>query len=53
MASTPQIDRYNSIVTVDAIRNGMSNYLKNPLILLKHDMDKELGLMVDHSITSL
>lgn len=50
VASTPEIDRYNSIVTVDWIRNGMSNYIANPVILLWHDSDKAIGTMVEHRV---
>mgnify|MGYP002141874976 CR=1 FL=1 len=50
MASTPRIDRYRSIITTDAIRNWMSNYLKNPVILLWHNSDKPIWTMTDHKV---
>lgn len=49
-ASTPDIDRYNSIITTEAIAGGMENYLKNPVILLGHDMDKPIGKMVSYNV---
>ena len=49
-ASTPEIDRYNSSITVEAISNGMSSYLKNPVILLGHNPDKAIWTMIEHRI---
>lgn len=53
MASTPEIDRYNSIITPDSIRNGMENYLKIPVILLWHNSNKPIGSMIDHRADNL
>lgn len=52
MASTPKIDRYKSIITVDAIRNGMWNYLKNSVILLWHNSEKAIWTMIEHFISN-
>ncbi len=52
MASTPKIDRYKSIITVDAIRNWMWNYLKNSVILLWHNADKAIWTMIEHFISN-
>jgi len=49
-ASTPSIDRYNSIVEVEAIQNGLENYEKNPVLLLGHDSAKPIGTVTDWSI---
>ena len=49
-ASTPDIDRYNSIITTEAIAGGMENYLKNPVILLGHDTDKPIGTMISYNV---
>jgi phage head maturation protease len=49
-ASTPTIDRYNSIVEVDGIRNGLENYKENPVLLLGHDSTKPIGTVSDWSI---
>lgn len=50
MASTPEIDRYNSIITVDWIRWGMDNYIANPVILLGHNSDKAIWTMIEHKV---
>lgn len=50
MASTPEIDRYNSIITADWIRWGMDNYIANPVILLGHDSDKAIWTMIEHKV---
>lgn len=49
-ASTPDIDSYNSIIDTEAIAGGMDRYMKNPVILLWHDMDKPIGTMISHNI---
>lgn len=47
-ASTPEIDRYNSIITKESFDEWIKNYLKNPVILLWHNPDKAIGVMVEH-----
>lgn len=49
-ASTPDIDSHNSIIDTEAIAGWMDRYMKNPVILLWHDMDKPIGQMVSHNI---
>lgn len=49
-ASTPKIDRYKSIITTDAIKNWMENYVKNPVILLGHDSSKAIWQMIEHTV---
>jgi len=49
-ASTPEIDRYNSIITKESFDSWIKNYLKNPVILLGHNPDKAIGVMVEHKM---
>ena len=49
-ASTPKLDRYRSIITTDAIRNWMWNYVKNPVVLLWHNPDKPIWTTIEHSV---
>jgi HK97 family phage prohead protease/HK97 family phage major capsid protein len=49
-ASTTDVDRQGDVVASTAWRSGMSNYLKNPIILAYHDHSKPVGRMVEHRI---
>lgn len=49
-ASTPEVDRYNSIITKESFEDGIKNYLKNPVILLWHNPDKAIWVMVEHKM---
>ena len=49
-ASTTDVDRQGDVVASTAWRSGMSNYLKNPIILAYHDHSKPVGRMVEHKI---
>ena len=51
-ANTTEIDRAGDVITADAWKNGMENYLKNPIILAYHDHDDPAGVMTDHKIDS-
>jgi HK97 family phage prohead protease len=51
-ASTVDTDRQGDIVPATVWKNGMQNYLKNPVILAYHDHSEPIGRMVDHRIDS-
>lgn len=51
-ASTTDTDRQGDIVPATVWKNGMQNYLKNPVILAYHDHSEPVGRMVDHRIDS-
>lgn len=50
-ASTPDIDRYNDIVDPKAFENAMKVYMKNPIILLQHNSDKPLWVVINYTLT--
>lgn len=49
-ASTPDIDRYNSIIETDGFNEWLKNYLTNPIILLGHNDSKPIGNMAEYSL---
>jgi HK97 family phage prohead protease/HK97 family phage major capsid protein len=51
-ASTNDIDRQGDVVPVSVWEKGMTNYLKNPVILAFHNHDNPVGRMVDHRVDS-
>jgi HK97 family phage prohead protease/HK97 family phage major capsid protein len=51
-ASTSDIDRQGDVVPVSVWEKGMTNYLKNPVILAFHNHDTPVGRMVDHRVDS-
>ena len=51
-ASTVDTDRQGDIVPATVWKNGMKNYLKNPVILAYHDHSEPVGRMVDHRVDS-
>ena len=51
-ASTTDTDRQGDIVPATVWKNGMKNYLKNPVILAYHDHSEPVGRMVDHRVDS-
>jgi HK97 family phage prohead protease len=53
-ASTNDIDRSGDIIASDAwTKDGaLDNYLKNPVILVHHDMERPIGRTIAHEIDS-
>jgi HK97 family phage prohead protease len=51
-ASTNDIDRAGDVVSAAVWEKGLTNYLKNPIILANHDYDDPIGRMVEHRIDS-
>lgn len=51
-ASTCDVDRSGDVVSADAWKKGLTNYLRNPIILAYHDHDDPVGRMVEHKIDS-
>ena len=49
-ASTKGIDRDSEIVEPDAILGGISNFLKNPVLLFSHDPSRPIGKVTDISV---
>lgn len=49
-ASTPDIDSYDDIVKPEAFEKTMSEYMRKPLVLLQHNIDKIIGKVVDSKI---
>ena len=51
-ASTCDVDRTGDVVSASAWKAGLTNYLKNPIILAFHDHDDPVGRMVEHRVDS-
>lgn len=51
LASTADLDRYNDIVEPQAFAITLATYMKAPVMLLKHDRDKEIGRFEEAQIT--
>ena len=49
-ASTNDVDRSDDVISASVWENGLTNYLKNPIILAQHDHDDPIGRMVEHKI---
>lgn len=49
-ASTTDVDRQGDVVPAEVWKSGMTNYLKNPIILAYHDHSKPIGRMVEHRV---
>lgn len=52
IASTPDVDSYDSVIEPTAYAESMRAYFsKNPVVLLQHKMDKPIGKVVEYGIT--
>lgn len=51
-ASTTNVDRVGDLIPVAVWEKGITNYLKNPVILAFHDHEKPVGRMVDYKINT-
>lgn len=49
-ASTEDRDRQGDVIPVKAWQQGMSNYLRNPVILAYHDHSNPIGRMTDYKV---
>lgn len=49
-ASTVDKDRHGDVVPSSVWEKGMSNYLKNPIILAYHDHNNPIGRMTEHKL---
>lgn len=49
-ANTTDVDRAGDVILSTAWGPGLTNYLKNPIILAYHNHDEPIGRMVDHRI---
>jgi len=49
-ASTQDEDRSNDVIPASVWEAGMTNYLKNPVLLAYHDHDDPIGRMVEHKV---
>lgn len=49
-ASTKDKDRGNDIVEPEAFKSAIDSYMKNPIVLLQHDMDKPIWKVVEANI---
>jgi HK97 family phage prohead protease/HK97 family phage major capsid protein len=47
-ASTTDVDRQGDVVPSSVWEKGMTNYLKNPIILAYHDHSNPIGRMTEH-----
>jgi len=50
-ASTVDRDRMGDVIPMKAWNEGLSNYLKNPIILAYHNHQMPIGKMVEHKVT--
>lgn len=51
-ASTNDVDRAGDVVSAEAWKEGLDNYLNNPIILAYHDNKQPIGRMVEHRFDS-
>jgi len=51
-ASTTDVDRQGDVVPSSVWEKGMTNYLKNPIILAYHDHSNPIGRMTEHKTDS-
>lgn len=49
-ASVNSVDRAGDVVPSSVWESGMTNYLKNPIVLAYHDHDDPVGRMVEHKV---
>ncbi len=49
-ASTNTPDRSDDVVPSSVWDKGMTNYLKNPIVLAYHDHDDPIGRMIEHKV---
>ena len=49
-ASTKDRDRYGDVVDPKAFKNTMETYMTNPMLLLQHNMDKQIWVITDYKI---
>lgn len=49
-ASTPDIDSYDDIIKPEAFEKTMSEYMRKPLVLLQHNIDKIIWKVTDSKI---
>lgn len=49
-ASTKDKDRYNDVVHPEAFKKTMKTYMTNPMLLLQHDMNKQIWVVTDYEI---
>lgn len=49
-ASTKDRDRYGDIVEPKAFKKTMKAYMTNPMLLLQHNMDKQIGVVTAYEI---
>ncbi len=49
-ASTDAIDRVGDRIWPEAFREGLANYLRNPILLYNHDLDKPIGRILELDI---
>jgi HK97 family phage prohead protease/HK97 family phage major capsid protein len=51
-ASTTDVDRHGDVVPSEVWERGLTNYLKNPVILAYHDHKQPVGRMVEYKTDS-
>jgi HK97 family phage prohead protease/HK97 family phage major capsid protein len=51
-ASTNDVDRHGDVVPTAVWEKGMTNYLRNPIVLAYHDHSNPIGRMVEHKTDS-
>ena len=44
LANTPIVDRYNEVITLEALRDAIPEFKKNPMMLFMHSMANPIGL---------
>ena len=49
-ASTNDVDRVGDVVPTSVWEKGLTNYLKNPIILAYHNHQMPVGKMVEHRV---
>lgn len=52
MASTKNLDRYNEIVEPSAFLDSIDLFMKNPVMLLQHNMNKPIGRFTSLNMTA-
>jgi len=52
-ANTTTVDRVGDIILEEAwTKGGLTNYLKNPIILAYHNQERPIGKMIEHGVSS-
>lgn len=52
-ANTATADRVNDLIEPKAFEEGLGEYMRNPIVLFNHDLDRPVGKVVDAAIDAV